>query len=535
MILQPYDMEMGAGTFHPATTLRALGPEPWNAAFVQPCRRPTDGRYGENPNRLQHYYQYQVILKPSPPDLQELYLGSLAAIGIDPLKHDIRFVEDDWESPTLGAWGLGWEVWCDGMEVTQFTYFQQIGGFDCKPVAGELTYGLERLAMYIQGVDSVFDLAFNDEGVTYGDVFLENEREMSAPIISRSPTPTPCSSGSQGRGRECRAASTASCRCRPTTRRSRRATSSTAAGARRDLGRRAPGLYRPRPRPRQGRLPRLDGKQRVGSADDRFPARTPLRGNPRADAGQGVRRSRAAVRRAARRGGPQGRADRDLRHAAPARLDRARPAARDRRRSARSQGPARERAAAGARGLPAQDRPHARPAGRARRACCSRSIEKPGRATADVLAEAIPAIVRAFPWPKSMRWGAASASTESLRWVRPLQGIVALLGDEIVAVRDRRHRSRARPPSATASTIPARSPSAAPTIMPRSCAPATSSSTTPSAALIIATARAHAAADAGLTLVEDEGLVAENAGLTEWPVPLLGQLRPGLPRRAAAR
>ncbi|QIG79139.1 glycine--tRNA ligase subunit alpha [Sphingosinithalassobacter tenebrarum] len=178
-ILQPYDMRMGAGTFHPATTLRSLGPEPWKAAYVQPSRRPTDGRYGENPNRLQHYYQYQVILKPSPPDLQELYLGSLAAIGIDFTKHDIRFVEDDWESPTLGAWGLGWEVWCDGMEVTQFTYFQQMGGFDCKPVSGELTYGLERLAMYIQNVDRVYDLAFNDEGVTYGDVFLENERQMS--------------------------------------------------------------------------------------------------------------------------------------------------------------------------------------------------------------------------------------------------------------------------------------------------------------------------------------------------------------------
>jgi glycyl-tRNA synthetase alpha chain len=184
LILQPYDMRMGAGTFHPATTLRALGPEPWKAAFVQPCRRPTDGRYGENPNRLQHYYQYQVILKPSPENLQELYLQSLAEIGIDPLVHDIRFVEDDWESPTLGAWGLGWEVWCDGMEVTQFTYFQQMGGFDCKPVAGELTYGLERLAMYIQGVDNVYDLAFNNPngpngGVTYGDVFLENEKQMS--------------------------------------------------------------------------------------------------------------------------------------------------------------------------------------------------------------------------------------------------------------------------------------------------------------------------------------------------------------------
>ena len=179
LILQPYDMRVGAGTFHTATTLRSLGPEPWNAAYVQPSRRPTDGRYGENPNRLQHYYQYQVIMKPSPDNLQELYLGSLAAIGIDPLLHDIRFVEDDWESPTLGAWGLGWEVWCDGMEVTQFTHFQQMGGFDCKPVAGELTYGLERLAMYIQGVDSVYDLRFNDAGVSYGDVFLENERQMS--------------------------------------------------------------------------------------------------------------------------------------------------------------------------------------------------------------------------------------------------------------------------------------------------------------------------------------------------------------------
>ncbi len=199
LILQPYDMRMGAGTFHTATTLRALGPEPWNAAFVQPSRRPTDGRYGENPNRLQHYYQYQVILKPSPADLQGLYLQSLSAIGIDLLKHDIRFVEDDWESPTLGAWGLGWEVWCDGMEVTQFTYFQQMGGFDCKPVAGELTYGLERLAMYLQGVDNVYDLAFarppsssDPQGavgqptggqgsgiVTYGDVFLENEKQMS--------------------------------------------------------------------------------------------------------------------------------------------------------------------------------------------------------------------------------------------------------------------------------------------------------------------------------------------------------------------
>jgi len=182
-ILQPYDMEVGAGTFHPATTLRALGPKPWNAAYVQPSRRPKDGRYGENPNRLQHYYQFQVIMKPSPADFLDLYLESLVRIGIDPKVHDIRFVEDDWESPTLGAWGLGWEVWCDGMEVTQFTYFQQVGGFDCNPVSGEITYGLERLAMYVQGVDRVFDLNFNgredDRKLTYGDVFLQAEQEYS--------------------------------------------------------------------------------------------------------------------------------------------------------------------------------------------------------------------------------------------------------------------------------------------------------------------------------------------------------------------
>jgi glycyl-tRNA synthetase alpha chain len=183
VILQPYDMEVGAGTFHPATTLRALGPRPWNAAYVQPSRRPKDGRYGENPNRLQHYYQFQVIMKPSPADILDLYLESLGRIGIDPMLHDIRFVEDDWESPTLGAWGLGWEVWCDGMEVTQFTYFQQVGGFDCNPVSGEITYGLERLAMYVQGVDRVFDLNFNGREdarkLTYGDVFLQAEQEYS--------------------------------------------------------------------------------------------------------------------------------------------------------------------------------------------------------------------------------------------------------------------------------------------------------------------------------------------------------------------
>jgi glycyl-tRNA synthetase alpha chain len=184
VILQPYDVEIGAGTLAPSTVLRALGPKPWRAAYVQPSRRPADGRYGENPNRLHQHHQYQVILKPNPPDMQALYLGSLRAIGIDPALHDIRFVEDDWENPTVGAWGLGWEVWCDGMEVTQYTYFQQVGGLDVFPVAGELTYGLERLALYVQGVESVYDLAYNDpqspDFMTYGDVFLENERQFSA-------------------------------------------------------------------------------------------------------------------------------------------------------------------------------------------------------------------------------------------------------------------------------------------------------------------------------------------------------------------
>jgi glycyl-tRNA synthetase alpha chain len=187
LILQPYDMEMGAGTFHPATTLRALGPKPWRAAYVQPSRRPKDGRYGENPNRLQHYYQFQAILKPSPHDILDRYLESLKALGIDPNRHDIRFVEDDWESPTLGAWGLGWEVWCDGMEITQFTYFQQVGGFDCRPVSAEITYGLERLAMYVQGVEFVYDLKFNDR-FRYGEVFHQAEREYSAFNFERANT-----------------------------------------------------------------------------------------------------------------------------------------------------------------------------------------------------------------------------------------------------------------------------------------------------------------------------------------------------------
>lgn len=190
VLQQPYDMEVGAGTFHPATFLRAIGPESWSAAYVQPSRRPTDGRYGENPNRLQHYYQYQVVIKPSPLEFQDLYLESLQMLGLDPLIHDIRFVEDNWESPTLGAWGLGWEVWLNGMEITQFTYFQQIGGLECKPVTGEITYGLERIAMYLQGVESVFDLVWTDGPlgyVTYGDVFHQNEVEMSAYNFEHAP------------------------------------------------------------------------------------------------------------------------------------------------------------------------------------------------------------------------------------------------------------------------------------------------------------------------------------------------------------
>jgi len=182
VIVQPLDIEVGAGTFHPATFLRSIGPEPWRAAYVQPCRRPTDGRYGENPNRLQHYYQYQVVLKPSPLEIQQLYLDSLVAVGVDPLVHDVRFVEDNWESPTLGAWGLGWEVWLNGMEITQFTYFQQTGGLDCRPVTGEITYGLERLAMYLQEVDNVYDLIWTrhqGRAITYGEVFHQNEVEMS--------------------------------------------------------------------------------------------------------------------------------------------------------------------------------------------------------------------------------------------------------------------------------------------------------------------------------------------------------------------
>ena len=226
VILQPYDMEVGAGTFHPATTLRALGPKPWKAAYVQPSRRPKDGRYGENPNRLQHYYQFQVILKPSPANAQELYLESLRRLGIDPNAHDIRFVEDDWESPTLGAWGLGWEVWCDGMEVTQFTYFQQVGGIECDPVSVELTYGLERLAMYIQGVENVYDLDFNGDGRQIWRRLQARRGGIFRTIISSTPTPRCCCAISRMPRRSANRCSTPSSPCRPMTNASRPATAS---------------------------------------------------------------------------------------------------------------------------------------------------------------------------------------------------------------------------------------------------------------------------------------------------------------------
>ena len=334
VILQPYDMEMGAGTFHPATVLRSLGPDPWRAAYVQPCRRPTDGRYGENPNRLGHYYQYQVVLKPSPDDLQELYLGSLTEIGIDPLKHDIRFVEDDWESPTLGAWGLGWEVWCDGMEVTQFTYFQQVGGFECRPVTGELTYGLERLAMYIQGVDNVFDLRFNDAGVTYGDVFLENEREMSAYNFEVADTEALFDLFRKAAA-ECERCLEAklpipayeqaikashvfnTLQARGVIRVAER---QAYIGRVRDLAKAACGAWLEKPSPvreREGaaakrwkgeecdhsstphpaRLRQVDPLPKGRGDSDRLPARASLGGNPGADAGEGAQRPCAAVRR----------------------------------------------------------------------------------------------------------------------------------------------------------------------------------------------------------------------------------------------
>ena len=301
VMLQPYDMEVGAGTFHPATTLRSLGPKPWKAAYVQPSRRPKDGRYGENPNRLQHYYQYQAILKPSPENLQELYLDSLAAIGVDMGLHDVRFVEDDWESPTLGAWGLGWECWCDGMEVSQFTYFQQVAGFECAPVSGELTYGLERLAMYVQGVDSVYDLNFNGgegaERVSYGDVFLQAEEEYSRFNFEHANTEVlvPAFSGRRGRvhgaaqaGRGGRAPSHGAAGLRPV--HQGEPCVQPARRARRHIGHRASELYPEGARARAGLRRGLaqDGGRRGGVAFNARPSpRTFLRRNPRPHAAAG--------------------------------------------------------------------------------------------------------------------------------------------------------------------------------------------------------------------------------------------------------
>jgi glycyl-tRNA synthetase alpha chain len=279
-LLQPYDMEVGAGTSHTATFLRALGPEPWKAAYVQPSRRPKDGRYGENPNRLQHYYQYQVVLKPAPSNILELYLGSLEALGFDLKKNDIRFVEDDWENPTLGAWGLGWEVWLNGMEVTQFTYFQQVGGIDCKPITGEITYGLERLAMYLQGVDNVYNLTWTD-GLTYGDVYKQNEVEQSTYNFEHSDAEflfTAFNAHEKaGQAPHDRAARAAGLR----TGAQSRAQLQFARCARRDQRDRARGLHRPHPQPRaqrgaellrQPRTARLpDGTARMGCADATLP------------------------------------------------------------------------------------------------------------------------------------------------------------------------------------------------------------------------------------------------------------------------
>ena len=391
VILQPYDIEVGAGTFHPATTLRALGPEPWNAAYVQPSRRPTDGRYGENPNRLQHYYQFQVILKPSPPDLQDLYLRSLYALGIDPALHDLRFVEDDWESPTLGAWGLGWEVWCDGMEVSQFTYFQQVGGFDCRPVSGELTYGLERLAMYVQGVENVYDLDFNGQGVTYGDVFLQAEREYSAFNFEVADTELLFRHFADAE-QHCRAdpgARPAAAGLRPVP--EGQPPVQPAGRARRDQRDRAAGLHRPRARAGQGLRRGLAARPRPSrTRPEPWPSCcsscSPRRSRPACRTGRatiwraGLSDALTAAGLAFDAAGPL------LRHAAPPDA-RASPACRCSRPTAWSsaRGPRVGRAGAGARRLPARPRRARLHAGGARgqegQGRCSRCVREPGSAT----------------------------------------------------------------------------------------------------------------------------------------------------------
>ncbi len=448
VILQPYDMEVGAGTFHPATTLRSVGPKPWAAAYVQPSRRPKDGRYGENPNRLQHYYQYQVIIKPSPPDLQEQYLGSLAAIGIDPKLHDIRFVEDDWESPTLGAWGLGWEVWCDGMEVSQFTYFQQVGGLDCFPVSGELTYGLERLAMYVQGVDNVYDLNFNGlEGpkkISYGDVFLQAEQEYSRYNFEHADTAI-LQKHFEDAEKECKALldvglkdekhELGASRLRPV--HQGLAHVQSARCPRRDLRHRTPGLYPARARSRQGLLRSLeqDGGRKglmpellIELFSEEIPARMQARAaedlrslitNGLVDAGLTYEGAQA--------------------HATPRRLvlsvEGLNPKAADMREERK--GPRTDAPKPAIDGflkstglkldeLTVQDDKKGK--------FYIATIKKPGRATTDVVAELLPDVIRKFPWPKSMRWGSGQ-----LRWVRQLAFHRLHLRWRSRAFRDRRH------------------------------------------------------------------------------------------------
>ena len=487
-MLQPYDMEVGAGTFHPATTLRSLGPKPWKAAYVQPSRRPKDGRYGENPNRLQHYYQYQVILKPSPENLQELYLNSLAAIGVDMALHDVRFVEDDWESPTLGAWGLGWECWCDGMEVSQFTYFQQVAGFECAPVSGELTYGLERLAMYVQGVDSIYDINFNGgdgaERVTYGDVFQQAEEEYSrfnfehantdvlfqhfkdaeaecCALLERGaagdrhlmalPAYDQCIKASHVFNLlDARGAISVTERQSYILRVRELAKACGAAWLQRRRGAGRGERRRAFARPLSALaapFPRGEGASLSDSMPDLllelFSEEIPAR--MQRQAAEDLKRlvTNALVERNLLYEGAQS-------FVTPRRLDAAcrRPAGRPARSRARS---ARARASA-------RRRRRSRAFSRARASSASRTrtietdpkkgefyvavIEKPGRETKDAIAEIMPAIIRSFPWPKSMRWGAASAKPDALRWVRPLRGIVCTLADAARHVRDRRVRDR---------------------------------------------------------------------------------------------
>jgi glycyl-tRNA synthetase alpha chain len=422
-MLQPYDMEVGAGTFHPATTLRSLGPRPWKAAYVQPSRRPKDGRYGENPNRLQHYYQYQVILKPSPQNLQELYLNSLAAIGVDMALHDVRFVEDDWESPTLGAWGLGWECWCDGMEVSQFTYFQQVAGFECAPVSGELTYGLERLAMYVQGVESIYDINFNGgdgaERVTYGDVFQQAEQEYSRHNFEHANTDVLFQHFKDAEA-ECiallerGAAGDRHLMALPAYDQCIKASHVfnllDARGAI-SVTERQSYILRVRELAKACGAAWLEG--------DRFC--TCKRGTSRVtdrlvNAGLVYEGARAFVtpRRLAL-----------AVHGVPARQ----PDVREERKGPKVGAPEQAIAGLSARaGLKSIDEAKVQPDKKGDFYVAV--IEKPGRAAIDVIGEIIPDVIKSFPWPKSMRWGEQSKAPGALNWVRPLHSIVATFGPE---------------------------------------------------------------------------------------------------------